>query len=71
MLNFRISLEPLRYNKHLPGISSAKEIESNDNMYDLSEMVEKLLIKVEELTLHTISQQDQIEELSLELRKYR
>ncbi len=49
-------------NKHLPGISSAKEIATN-NSYDLGEMVEKLLIKVEELTLYTIEQEEKIREL--------
>ncbi len=50
-------------NKHLPGISSAKEIETNNNSYDLGEMVEKLLIKIEELTLYTIEQEEKIRAL--------
>jgi len=48
---------------HLPGILSAKEIEENDNSYDLGEMSEKLLVKIEELTLYIIELQKQIEQL--------
>lgn len=48
-------------NKHLPGIPSAKEIEKDG--LDLGEMNKKLLQKIEELTLHVIQQQKEIEEL--------
>lgn len=48
-------------NKHLPEIPSAKEMEKNG--IDVAEMNMLLLKKVEELTLHLIEQQKQIEEL--------
>ena len=47
--------------KHLPGIASADDIEANG--LNMSKMQMKLLEKVEELTLHTISQQKTINEL--------
>ncbi len=46
-------------NKHLPEIASAKDMESN-GIY-LAEMNIKLLQKIEELTLYTISQEKQLE----------
>ncbi len=46
---------------HLPGIPSAKQMEKNG--INLSEMNMKLLEKVEELTLHVIRQQKEIEQL--------
>jgi len=45
---------------HLPGIPSAEEIKENGG-YLQSEMTMKLLEKIEELTLHTIQQQKEIE----------
>ncbi|OFY66809.1 MAG: hypothetical protein A3H98_12935 [Bacteroidetes bacterium RIFCSPLOWO2_02_FULL_36_8] len=45
-------------NKHLRGIPSAKEMKEKG--LDLAEMNIKLLVKIEELTLHGISQQKQI-----------
>lgn len=48
-------------NKHLPEVPSAKEMEANG--LNLKEMNLLLLKKVEELTLHLIEQQKQIEEL--------
>ena len=47
--------------KHLPGIASADDIQVNG--LNISQMQLRLLEKVEELTLHTISQQKTIEEL--------
>jgi DNA repair ATPase RecN len=48
-------------NKHLPDIPSAKEIEKNG--VSLSEMQNKLLQKIEELTLYAIEQNKKIEHL--------
>lgn len=48
-------------NNHLPGIPSAKEVEENG--FTLGEMQRLVLEKVEELTLYTIEQGKQIEEL--------
>ncbi len=47
-------------NKHLPNIPSAKDMEKG---VDLSEFNNKLLEKIEELTLYTIQQQSEIAEL--------
>lgn len=52
-------------NKHLPNIPSAKEVV--DNGVSMNEMVSKLLEKVEELTLYTIQQQAEIDELKEQL----
>lgn len=54
-------------NNHLPGIPSAKEIE-DANGYELSKMTMKLLEKIEELTLHTIAQQKEINELKSKMK---
>jgi hypothetical protein len=48
-------------NNHLPNVPSATEVVKNGVAMD--EMVSKLLEKVEELTLYTIQQQKEIEEL--------
>jgi len=44
---------------HLPGIPSAKEVKENG--VELGEMNKKLLLKIEELTLHLIEQNKQLE----------
>ena len=49
-------------NKHLPGIISAAEVESQGDI-DLGEINTKLLEKIEELTLYIIDLQKQIDEL--------
>ena len=49
-------------NKHLPGIISAAEVESQGDI-DLGEINTKLLEKIEELTLYIIYLQKQIDEL--------
>ena len=49
-------------NKHLPGIISAAEVESQGDI-DLGEMNTKLLEKIEELTLYIIDLQKQIDKL--------
>lgn len=51
----------LEENKHLPGIPSGKEMETNG--FSLSEMNLLLLKKVEELTLYVINQQKEIDAL--------
>jgi len=48
---------------HLPGIPSATEIEKNGGI-EVGDLQKKLLEKVEELTLHMIRQQKQIDELT-------
>ncbi|ACU03275.1 hypothetical protein [Pedobacter heparinus] len=48
---------------HLPGIPSAAEVKANG--IDLGEMNAKLLQKIEELTLHLIHQQKEIEKLKI------
>jgi hypothetical protein len=48
--------------KHLPNIKGENEYEKNEGL-SLGEMNLKLLEKVEELTLYTIQQQKQIDEL--------
>lgn len=52
----------VKQNKHLPEIPSAKQIKAEG--MDLAEMNLLLLKKIEELTLHVISQQKQIDRLS-------
>ena len=48
-------------NGHLPGIPIASEVKASG--IDLGEMNAKLLQKIEELTLHLIRQQKEIDEL--------
>ena len=52
---------------HLPNIPSAKYMETNG--IDLGEMNMKLLEKIEELTLYTLQQQKQINQLQEEINK--
>ncbi|CAM1361501.1 conserved hypothetical protein [Tenacibaculum sediminilitoris] len=52
---------------HLQNIPSAKEVKDNGGI-ELGEMNRKLLEKIEELTLYTIQQQKEIEELKKENR---
>ncbi|MBP1617275.1 MAG: hypothetical protein H6Q14_1102 [Bacteroidetes bacterium] len=54
-------------NGHLPGIPSAQEVKENG--MSLVEMQVKLLQKVEELTLYSIKQQEEIKALKDELDK--
>jgi hypothetical protein len=51
----------IKENKRLPEIESAKEMENNGT--NLGELNSKLLQKIEELTLYTIAQQKEIENL--------
>ncbi len=48
---------------HLPGIPSAEEVKANG--VDLGEMNAKLLQKIEELTLHLIEKEKEIDQLNL------
>lgn len=51
----------LKKNKHLPYIPSAKEVETSG--YNVAEMDAKLLQTIEELTLHLIELQKEVEQL--------
>jgi hypothetical protein len=51
----------IEINKHLPDIPSATEV--RENGYDIHSMNVKLLQKIEELTLYTIEQRKEIEQL--------
>jgi hypothetical protein len=53
--------------KHLPEIPSAKEVEEND--LDIGEMNKLLLKKIEELTIHMVQQQKEIDELKKQIKK--
>ncbi len=59
--------EYVNTNNHLPDVPSATEIK-NKGM-NMGEMQNKLLQKVEELTLYVIEQQKQIDQLKQELKK--
>ena len=59
--------EHIKENKHLPGIPSAAEVESNG--VNLGEMDAKLLQKIEELTLYIIQQNKRIEELEKKVNR--
>ena len=62
--------EFINKNGHLPGIESAKEV--TENGISVSDMQAKQMAKIEELTLYTIHQQKEIDELreqSLQLEK--
>ncbi len=55
----------VKENHHLPGVTSIKDLEKTSNGYafDLTQLSTQTLEKVEELYLHTIEQQKQIDEL--------
>ena len=57
----------IKENNHLPEMPSAKEFEQNGVMQ--AEMDMNLLKKIEELTLYTIQQQKEIEELKIQNKK--
>lgn len=57
----------IEQNQHLPEMPSATEVETNGVM--LGEMNKLLLKKVEELTLHLIRQQEEIDALKKEVHK--
>ncbi len=56
----------IQENKHLPEIPSAEEFRKND--LKVSEMTNKLLQKIEELTLYTIAQEKQLVAQSTQLQ---
>lgn len=58
----------IQKNKHLPGISSAKEVKENGGI-DLGQMNLKLLEKVEELTLYVIELKKENDEIRKSLQK--
>lgn len=55
----------IKENNHLPGVTSIKDLEKTENGYsfNLTDLSTQTLEKVEELYLHTIEQQKQIDEL--------
>ena len=55
----------VKENHHLPGVTSIKDLQKNENGYsfNITELSTQTLEKVEELYLHTIEQQKQIDEL--------
>jgi hypothetical protein len=52
--------------KHLPEIPSAKDVESTGGLINISSFPQQLLLKIEELTLYTLDQQEQLEALRQE-----
>ena len=59
----------IRSHKHLPNIPAAQEMEQNGQ--DVGRLQLRLLEKIEELTLHTIRQEETISQQSNELKKLR
>ena len=57
----------IRENGHLPNVPTAKEVEANGQ--DLGLIQQKLLEKIEELTLYTIEQQKLIKQLTERIEK--
>ena len=55
----------IKENRHLPGVTSLTELQKNDKGYsfNITDLSTQTLEKVEELYLHTIEQQKQIDEL--------
>lgn len=58
----------VKKNKHLPSIPSAKDVENKGGV-NIGEMQNKLLEKIEELTLYVIQQQKEIDALKDELKR--
>lgn len=61
LLSLKEVEESINQNHHLPGVPSAKEVESEG--IALGEMSKILMEKIEELTLYTIKQQKEIDQL--------
>lgn len=59
----------IQENRHLPGIPSEREMKENG--VTMSEFQIKLLEKIEELTLHSIRQEEKITALEKQLEQYR
>lgn len=75
-LNDQYDFKSLKYvkeftakNHHLPGVTPVADILKNENGYriDLSEMSMQQLEKIEELYLHVIEQQEQIDHKNMEI----
>lgn len=63
--------EFIKTNKHLPGVTSIKDLKLASNgeyEIDITKLQVQLLEKIEELYLHTIEQQEQIEVLKIEIK---
>ncbi len=58
----------VKKNKHLPSIPSAKDVENKGGV-NIGEMQNKLLEKIEELTLYVIQQQKEIDALKEEIKR--
>ena len=54
-------------NNHLPGVTSYQEVKDNNMTINLSELAVQSLEKIEELYLHIIAQQKEIEKLKAEV----
>ena len=67
LLSLKKTEEFIEKNKHLPNVPSASEVVEKGVAVDV--MVSKLLEKVEELTLHVIRQEKEIDLLKKNLRK--
>ena len=57
----------VKENNHLPGIESAKELVKNG--LDIADMQAKQMGKIEELTLHLIEQNKQLEKQNKEIEE--
>ncbi|MBN2529053.1 MAG: hypothetical protein JXR76_21870 [Deltaproteobacteria bacterium] len=53
----------VKKHKHLPGIKSEAEVKAEGNIVSIGESYNKLLEKIEELTLHTIALEKEVTEL--------
>jgi len=67
LMNLNQLEKSINQNKHLPGIPSATEVEENG--FSLGEMQRIVLEKVEELTLYTIEQGKQINDLQNRIKE--
>lgn len=61
--------EFVKTNGHLPNVPSRAEVESNGGMVNMTQMQYRILEKVEELTLYTLSQQELIEQQQEKIRQ--
>jgi hypothetical protein len=57
----------IKENSHLPEIPSAKEVEENG--IELGDMQRKLIIKIEELTLYILQQNEKMLDLQKQIKK--
>ena len=63
--------EFVKTNKHLPGVTPIKDLQKSENGYsfNITGLTVELLEKTEELFLHTIEQQQQIDELKSQVEE--